>query len=96
MALLGKNPTIKNLTLTTQDTEYSYALPNGTKKFEVQCRTDNEVKIAYVEEESGSNFRTIPEGATKAEDNLNTSHLILYFQSPTAGVVVEIESWRTD
>lgn len=95
MALLGKTPTISNLELTSANTEYSYVLPLGCKKFIVQCRTDDIIKLAYVKNESGSNYITIPEGASKSEDVLCLNDLILYLQSPTAGVVAEIETWVT-
>lgn len=96
MALLGKIPLITNLILTDANTEYSYIIPTGTKKYTFQCRTDNNLKYAYVEDQSGSVFSSIPEGASKSEDNLNTApELTLYLQSPTAGVVVEIETWST-
>jgi len=95
MALFGKTPTIKNLTLTNQDTEYSYELPNGTKKFTIRCRTDDDIKLAYIKGQSGIEYINIPEGADHFEDGINTAALILYLQSPTAGVVVEIVSWAT-
>lgn len=95
MILFGKTPTIKNLTLTTQNTEYPYGLPNGTKKFTVRCRSDNELKLAYAEGQSGAEYINIPEGADHFEEGINTGELTLYLQSPTAGVIVEIVSWAT-
>ena len=95
MILLGKTPTIKNLTLTNKDTEYSYVLPNATKKFTLQCRTDEDIKLAYAKGESGSNYITIPEGASQSEDNLCTNVLVLYVQCAADNVVVEISSWIT-
>lgn len=95
MALVGKIPTIKNLVLTTQDVEYSYLLPVGTKKFTIRCRTDDELKLAYAKEQSGTEYINIPEGADHFEDGINTGELTMYLQSPTAGVVVEIVSWAT-
>lgn len=95
MAFLGKTPIIENLVLTDANTEYSYLLPNGTKKFSIQCRTDKEMKVAFVENESGSKYITIPEGASFPEDGLNTSELTVYLQAPHAGVIAEILSWTT-
>jgi len=95
MARFGKTPFIKNLVLTDADTEGFYPLPLGTKKFTIQCRTDDILKFSYVVGESGSIYMTIPEGASKSEDDLNTTGLVLYVQSPTAGVVAEIETWGT-
>ena len=96
MAIFGKEPTITNLTLTDANTEYSHPTPTGTKKFTVQCRTDDVIKLAYVSGASGTTYTTIPEGASYSEDNLNTAPgLTLYLQSPSAGVIAEIITWST-
>lgn len=96
MALLGKLPTIVNLTLTSADTEYSQLIPTGTKKFSVQCRTDKGLKFSYIEGESGTVFHSIPEGATYTEFGVNTGPGVkIYLQSETANVVVEIIFWAT-
>jgi len=97
MALLGKLPTIANLTLVKPNTEYSYTFPRGTKKFRIQCRSSNNViKYSYKEGESGKNFMTVSKGVLK-EGGLNTNKdLTIYLQSPSANVVVEILTWTTD
>lgn len=103
MGAFGRTPTIKNLTLTTQNTEYSYVLLTGTKKFNIRCRTDpddssisDDMKLAYAENMSGIEYIAISEGAEHFEDGINTAPgLTVYLQSPTAGVVAEIVSWAT-
>ncbi len=95
MSALGRVPTIGNLTLTNQNTEYSYPLPRGTLKFTVRCRTESNMKIAYTEGDSGLAYINIPAGADHFEEKINVTGLYLYLQSPTASVVVEIVSWAT-
>ena len=89
----GRNPTIYNKTLTDVDTEYSQALPSDTVKFEVRCRTAAAVKLAFTSSESGTTYFTIPAGASYWEDEVQTNKT-LYFQSATAGVVLEIKAWN--
>lgn len=95
MSALGRVPTIGNLTLTSQNTEYSYPLPRGTLKFTVRCRTESDMKLAYAEGNSGTVYIKVPAGADHFEEKINVTGLYLYLQSPTAGVVVEIVSWAT-
>lgn len=86
--------TIYNKTLTVADTEYSQVLPVGTRKVLIKERTGAaDVKLAYVSGESGTVYITIPAGSSKYLEGVYLSDIILYMQSPTAGVVVEIEVW---
>ena len=41
-------PVVLNVTLTSADTEYSQALPIGTKYFSMQCRTAFDVRYAFL------------------------------------------------
>jgi hypothetical protein len=91
MSFPGKT-TITNLTLTSANTEYSYTVPENTFKVQFKCRTSFDVKYSYTSGESGTTYVTLPSGATYWDDNINTSSTI-YFQSATAGVVMEIQVW---
>jgi len=91
--LQATTPTIYNVTLTSADTEYKQALPSKTKKFTVQCRTASDVKLAFTEGESGTNYVTIKANTNYYEDNVLAESLTLYMQSTQAGVVVEIIAW---
>jgi len=90
----GRKPTISNQTMTLADTEYSYQLPESTVKFEVKCRTDFDVKLAFIETESSTNYFTIPSGTSYWEDEIETTKT-LYFQCADAGKVLEIKSWQS-
>ena len=96
MALTGKKATVYNLVLAAANTEYSFAVPTGTKKILFHCRTDDTLKFSYAEGESGSVYSTLPEGASQSDDDLNTAPgFTIYFQSASVGVVVEITIWET-
>lgn len=87
-------PTIYNVTITLANTEYSQALPANTKKFAIKLRSNTaDLKYAFVATQSGTNYRTIPAGSEKSEDNLILAAVTLYFQSSTASQTAEIESW---
>ena len=86
------SPSIINLELADANTEYSVSLPENTTGFLVQCRSSYDIKMSFTPGESGSKFLTIKAGQTYWKERLNGS-LILYFQSATASVVVEILFW---
>lgn len=84
-------PTVKNVTMTLANTEYSYTLPAGTQMYRVKLRgVGASLKLAVG---SGGTNRTIANGQTfeRFEKSGGSS---LYFQSPTAGQVAEILSFQ--
>ena len=86
-------PLIANEVLTVADFEYSYLLPENTRKFSIKPRNPgNTIKLAYFPGNSGTTYVTIPPGGYW-EDLVGLSALTLYFQSPDAGAVVEIVAW---
>ena len=87
-------PTIKNTTMTSADTEYSYTFPFGTQRFSIKLRALNaQLKIAFVEGESGTNYFTVGYG-DKREVDAKVGGATIYFQSPTASQVAEITTWK--
>jgi len=95
----GQNPTIYNVTLTSADTEYSQAISPNAKKFTLQCRSNADIRLAYVSGKVATPtapYYTVKAGHIYWEDNLDTSMTTttLYLASSDAGVVVEIIVWR--
>jgi len=86
------SPTIFNVTLTPADTEIDQVLPANTKAMTIQARTDADVKLSWVDGESGTTFITIKSGAVYFNEILNTVSTV-HLQSPTDNTVVEIETW---
>ena len=83
-----------NLTLTTANTEYSQRLPQGVVAFEFQCRTSAVIKWG-ASGQTGTKYWTLKAGISYSTFGLatyNYSDKVLYFQSATAGVVVEIHA----
>lgn len=94
MQIVGR-PVINNTTMTSADTEYSYDIPAGTKRFEIKLRALNALlKLAFTSGESGTTYITIPYGASYLEEDVKAGPITLYFQSSSASQVAEIKSWR--
>lgn len=85
--------TIHNLTLTVGDYEYSYELPNNTRKFGVRPRDGATIKVSLTSGESGTNFITVSNGGWWHDLVGLSQQKTIYIQSSEAGSVVEIEAW---
>ncbi len=93
MQILSR-PTIANVTMTSADTEYSYAIPAHSKRFEIKLRSANALlKLAFASGTSGTSYITIPYGSSLLEEDIKAGGITLYFQSPTASQTAEIKTW---
>jgi hypothetical protein len=86
------NPTVYNITMTLAGTEYSQALPAGTKKYTVKCRTAVAVNLCFTNNQSGATYITIPANADYFEDLINFTGT-LYFQCAVPATVLEVIAW---
>ena len=83
------------ITMTNANTEYSQALTD-VRKFRIHTRDFSAFRLAY---ETGKvatptdPYETVPAGAEKYEDGLPGISLTLFFASPAAGKIAEIECW---
>lgn len=85
---------IYNLTLVNADQEYSQALTLNPSFFELKCRTLADLKFSLTSGESGTNYITIPAGASwNSRGKIVGRTKTIYVQSPSAGAVVEICEW---
>lgn len=95
-ALGGSNSatqTIFNETIALANTEQSLVLPASIKGYLIRTRGNSELKLTHVSGESGTKFITIPKNATY-ESKYMYQNLTLYFQSSTAGDIVEVIVWE--
>ncbi len=86
-----------NITLTSADTEYSIALPSSARQYRFRCRTANVIRYAYDTGKVATPtepYLTLPSNADYLSDQNDLTGLTVYFASPDAGVVVEIEIWK--
>lgn len=87
--------TVTNLTLTDAATEYSHEIIAASKLVSVKARTGNDFQYAWVALASGTTYRTVPSGSEYYIENAwFMTRRTLYFQSGTAGLVLEIETCR--
>ena len=90
---------IGNVTLTLADTEYSQALPAGTRYVSLQCRTAFDVRFAFVTGKVAT--PTAPYATIKSGGSYSTPEKVavgpnsrtIFLASAQAGVVVEIVYW---
>jgi len=94
--MIGRTPTVFNVTLTNADTEYSQTLPANVRSFSMQARQSADVRWAH---ETGkvatpvAPYVTMKSGGNVSVGELDPALLTLYLASATAGTVVEIVVW---
>lgn len=86
-------PVIINQTLTSANTEYSVSIPNGAGSITIQSRTAADFKMGITSGQSGTTYFTIKAGTAYYETRVSSYNATLYFQSTTAGQIVEIIYW---
>jgi hypothetical protein len=87
-------PVIANVACLTASTEYSYALPSGTRFFRLRVRGSSQAQLAFVSGQSGTVYLTVDPGFTYESPLFPVdSSITTYFQCYKASQTVEIESW---
>ena len=91
-------PTAYNVTLTVANTEYNQAMPANCRGFEFQCRTEADVRYAFVTGRvagPAAPWLTLKAGDYYFSPPINQAATpsTLYLATPTAGSIVEILAW---
>lgn len=88
-------PTLINLSMPTQGTEYSFTIPAGACAIRIRPRHATELRLAYAPGATSTLFETVRSGCTWFEDQLILpSSLTIYVQSPNKGnLVLEVNYW---
>ena len=87
---VGTTPAIYNLTMTLANTEYSQALPTGTRALTIKNRGHYATQFSYTNGASNTTFITIPAGMYYYEEQVNLTGKTIYAQCPQAAQVLEI------
>lgn len=90
-------PTVYNVTLTDNSTQYSQLLPDGTRKLSFTCRDGTTFRYAFVSGKVAgptAPYRTCPANVTITEDGILTNDLTLYLAGAISGKVIEITCWK--
>lgn len=85
--------TVENVSVIQADTEQSHTFPAGSKAIQVKARGPSKVKMSFSPGTSGSVYQTIWPGSAYFQENIGAASTTIYFQSPVAGLVVELTSW---
>jgi len=84
---------ITNIIITNANTEQSLTLETNLKQILIKVREEAELKFTLASGESGTNYLTLEPYNTYCREDLDLAAGVLYFQSPTSGVTLEIEQW---
>lgn len=91
------SPIALQVTMTTQDTEYSVELPAGCKHFEVSCSTSAIIRMAFVTGKVAGPTAPvffIPAGRTyRSPEKLSYAGGTLYLAGGSGGLIVTVLAW---
>lgn len=87
------SPLVENVMVASANTEQSHAFPGYTKSITVKARGPSRVQVSFEAGMSGSEFFTIWPGAVYTQEGITSPLTTIYFQSPVAGLVLELISW---
>jgi len=85
------------LAMAAANTEYSQALPRGTRKLSFATRDRAAFRYAWVTGKVAGPvdpYVTVSAGEIVSEDEVNLNGKTLYVAAPAAGKTMEIEAWR--
>ena len=97
--MTADTPIIYNVTMTVADTEYSQALPSGTKKFSVSIQSGAAAdifRVAYVTGKVATPtapYLTYAGDVEYYEDSILLDGVTLYLACDSAGKVAQILAW---
>lgn len=93
----SENATDYQVAITSQDTEYSLAIPDGAKAIEIQCRDSTDIRVAFEAGKVASSispFQTIKGGARYVKEHLYLNQQTLYLAAPSGSKIVEVRVWK--
>jgi hypothetical protein len=86
-------PHVMNFSVSLKDTEYSVALPLGTKRFSLNSRGTSTLKV-NINDHLSSAYKLVPSGAFYGEEGIDSSNAYtLYLSSSQDSDIVEITYW---
>lgn len=84
---------VENVTIAAANVEQSHTFPAGTVQFLLKARGIGKIKLAHTLGDSGTSYLTVHAGSVYASPEFKPDAKTIYFQSPVAGLVIEMESW---
>lgn len=84
---------VENATIAVANVEQSHTFPAYTKSFMLQARGNGKIKLSFDSGTSGTTYYTVYPGAYYCQGDIGSASTTIYFQSPNAGLVLELVSW---
>ncbi len=84
---------VQNVTIAAANTEQSHTFPAYTKAIQIKARGNGRILMAFDAGTSGTVYQTIWPGAVYTQENIGSASTTIYFQSPIAGLILELTSW---
>lgn len=91
------NPTIFNVTLSTINTEFSQLLPENTRKWTMESRSNDDFRFAFVTGKVATPtepYKTLKTGLTWFDDVLKLNSKTVFLASGVQNQVIEIVAWK--
>jgi len=82
---------ITNHSIATPNSETQHSLQTNLKQLIIRNRTFADLKLSFVQNESGTKYMSVPRGTTLSMDSLDFASKTLYLQSPKASTVEILE-----
>jgi hypothetical protein len=82
--------TIENISILAANTEQSHSFPANTLMYRIKARGPGRLELR---DASGGDYLTIWPGSGYESPFFNASAVSIYLKSPTAGLIIEAESW---
>lgn len=87
--------TIANVDMALANTEYSYALPAGARRFKIKLRNIGyPMQLCVVSGGSGTTYYNIAQSKTHEEKDIKGTGIILYFRTTANNQTAEIIAFR--
>lgn len=88
-------PTIANVAMALANTEYSYSIPVGTRRFKIKLRNPGyPLQLCVISGESNTTYYNIAQGGIHEEVEVRGTGIILYFRTLADDQVAEIISFK--
>ena len=98
MSGFGNYPTVLNKTMTVANTEYSQALPTGTRKFTVSCVDGTAMRIAFVTGKvatpTAPYYAILANQSYESPDLDGNAALTVYGGGGGTGKIMQIIAWQ--
>lgn len=97
MAGFGSTPSIFNVTMTDANTEYSQALPTGTRKFSVSCMDGTAFRISFTTgavASVGPWYNILANQVYESPDLDGITDLTVYAGCSSAAKALQIIAWQ--